>query len=150
MDKKGILIICAGVLVTAACFIINVYLGGTALVILFALIMALLIMQDSADLPEVAARLSEDAKSILLTNSGNADAVGIHVTLVPADREFDIPVLHPDASFEYPYGSMIPELKAVIAYTNAGGKKFSGSFFLSALKPEYDPLKPAFPLFGWK
>lgn len=150
MDRQGIIIICAGIFITALCFVINIYLGGTALVILAVLVMAFFIMQDSEDLPEVTVHISGDAKAIVLTNSGNADARSIHVALVPANREFDVPVLGPDASYEYPYGSMIPDIKAVISYTNDKGRKFSGSFLLSALRPEYDPLKPAFPLFGWK
>lgn len=150
MDKKGMIIIVAGILVTAACFLINIYLGGTALVILVAIVMSLFIMQDSSSIPEISARLSEDAKSLVLTNNGNADAVRIHVTLVPADKEFDVPVLGPDTSYEYSFGSMVNEAKAVITYTNKEGREFSGSFRLSALEKEYDPLKPAFPLFKWK
>jgi hypothetical protein len=37
----------------------------------------------------------------------------------------------------------------VVTYTNGQGRSFSLVRNLSA-SGEYDPLKPSFPLFGWK
>ncbi len=67
--------------------------------------MSFMIMQDTTGIPEIVAKLSEDAKGIVLTNTGNARAEKIHVALVPSNIEFDIPSLDVDSTYEYSLGS---------------------------------------------
>jgi hypothetical protein len=112
--------------------------------------MSLLIMQDTTFRPQVDVRLREDAKAIVLTNAGNSAAVGIHVALVPMNIEYDVATIAVDKTHEYPLASMIPEVKAVVTYTNEKGQSFSLTKRLSASGEEYDPLKPMIPVFGWK
>jgi hypothetical protein len=109
------------------------------------------IMGETSDLPEVACFLSEDAKRIVLVNRGNDRALGIHVTLVPLEKEFDLPELPSDGRREFPLPGMIAEAKALVSYENGAGRRFSRTFPLSATgKGEEDLLKPLFPMFGWK
>jgi hypothetical protein len=109
------------------------------------------IMGETRDLPDVACLLSDDAKRILLVNRGNDRALGIHVTLVPLDREFDLPELPADGRHEFPLPAMIAEAKAMVSYENGAGRRFSRTCRLSATgKSEEDLLKPLFPTFGWK
>jgi len=109
------------------------------------------IMGETRDLPDVTCILSEDAKRIVLVNRGNDRALGIHVTLVPLDREFDLPELPPDGRHDFPLPGMISEAKALVSYGNDAGRRFSRSIRLSATgKGEEDLLKPLFPFFGWK
>jgi hypothetical protein len=107
-------------------------------------------MGETRDLPEVVCRLSEDAKRVILVNQGNARAIGIHVTLVPLDREIDLPELPADGRQEFPLSGMIADAKALVSYENGAGQRFSRTFLLSATGKEEDLLKPLFPFFGWK
>jgi hypothetical protein len=150
MDKKTTAILAFGILVTVLLFFVSIYLAGIAFIILVVIVMSLMIMQDTTFLPQVIVRMREDAKAIVLKNTGNSPAKKIHVALVPINIEYDVAVLAADASHEYPLMSMIAEVKAVITYENELGTPFSLSKKLSASGEEYDPLKPMIPVFGWK
>jgi hypothetical protein len=108
-------------------------------------------MGETHNLPDLACVLAEDARGILLVNQGNDLAVRIHVTLVPLDREFDLPELPADGRHTFSLPAMVAEAKALVSYENRDGRRFSGGFRLSATgKGEEDILKPLFPIFGWK
>ena len=150
MEKNLKLLLVGGLLVTVFLFFINIYLAGIALILLIAILMSLLIMQDTAGMPDIAAHFRDDAKAILLTNKGNARAVNIHGTLVPLNIEFDTPSLEVDTTFEYPLNAMVDEVKIVVTYQNEKGRQFSTSAKLSALEEERDLLQPLIPMFKWK
>lgn len=149
MDKRVTAVLAAGILVSILLVPVSIYLAGIAIIIVAAIVMSLFIMQDSALLPQVEVRLREDAKALVLVNKGNSPAEEIHVALVPLDIEYDVASLAVDQSHEHLFPSMIAELKAVVTYSNGKGRSFSVVRNLSAAG-EYDPLKPSFPLFGWK
>ena len=125
MDKKTTAVLAVGILVTVLLFFISIYLAGIAFIIVIAIVMSLMIMQDTTSLPQVTVRLREDAKAIVLKNAGNSPAEKIHVALVPINIEYDVDTLAADASHEYPLASMIDEVKAVITYENENGVPFS-------------------------
>ena len=150
MDKRTTAVLAAGILVTLLLFFINIYLAGIAIIILVAIIMTLMIMQDTTCRPEVDVRLKDDAKAIILTNGGNSPAVKIHVALVPMNIEYDVGSLAVDASHEYPLPAMVTDVKAVITFENEKGQPYSHSQKLSASGEEWEPLKPMIPVFGWK
>jgi hypothetical protein len=150
MDKTTTAVIAAGILVTLLLFLVSIYLAGIAFIILIVIVMSLMIMQDTTFLPQVNVRLREDAKAIVLTNAGNSPALRIHVALIPLDIEYDVESLAVDESHEYPLASMIDKVKAVIEFSNEKGQSFSSSTVLSASGEEFDPMKPMFPVFGWK
>lgn len=150
MDRKIQILLVSGIIITLIVFLINVYAAGVVFILFAALVMSLFIMQDSTTLSDVVAELKEDAKGIMIRNNGNADAVRIHVALVPANIEFNIAVLAPDQINEYPLEKMITEVRAVITFENVMGDKFSRTYNLSACGNQYDPLKPMIPLFKWK
>jgi hypothetical protein len=150
MDKKIQVILVLGIIFTIVSAFLDMYLAGIVGVIFIAIIMSLMIMQDTTGIPDVVAKLSEDAKRIILTNTGNARAEKIHVTLIPGDVEFDIASLDIDSSYEYSLGSMIQEIKIKITWTNEKNRLFSMSKKLSVFDEEPDLLKPLVPMFGWK
>ena len=150
MEKNTKILLVLGVLFTVVLLFINIYLGGIAGVIFIAIAMSLLIMQDTTGVPEVVATLSEEAKSIILANTGNARAEKIHVTLVPSNIEFDIDSLDVDSVYEYSLGTMVQEIKIKITYSNENGRLFSSSKKLSVFDEEPDFLKPMLPMFKWK
>jgi hypothetical protein len=150
MDKRIQIILVLGILITIASAFLDMYLAGIVGVIFIAIIMSLMIMQDTAGIPEVVAKLSEDAKSIVLTNTGNAQAEKIHVTLVPGNIEFEIASLDVDSSYEYSLDAMVQEIKIKITYSNENGRFFSRSKKLSVFDEDPDPLKPLIPMFNWK
>ena len=150
MEKNTKILLVLGALFTVVLLYINIYLGGIAGVIFIAIAMSLLIMQDTTGVPEVVATLSEDAKSIILANTGNARAEKIHVTLVPGNIEFDIDSLNVDSVYEYSLGTMVQEIKIKITYSNENGRLFSSSKKLSVFDEEPDFLKPMLPMFKWK
>jgi hypothetical protein len=150
MEKNIKIFIILGALVTLLLVFVNIYLAGIVGLIFISLVMSLKIMQDSAGIPDVVPALMEDAKGIVLTNTGNARAEKIHVVLIPNNIEFDIPSLDEDASYEYPFKEMIQEVKILITFTNEDKKQFSRSKKLSVFGEEPDLLKPMFPTFKWK
>ncbi len=150
MEKNTKIFIILGALVTLLLVFVNIYLAGIVGLIFISLVMSLKIMQDSAGIPDIVPALMEDAKGIVLTNTGNARAEKIHVVLIPNNIEFDIPSLDEDASYEYPFSEMIQEVKILITFTNEDKKQFSRSKKLSVFGEEPDLLKPMFPTFKWK
>jgi len=147
--ETGVLV--AGLIVAAALFFVDPYLAGIAIILVFTLAIAFYIMGETHNLPDLACSLADDAKGILLVNQGNDLAVKIHVTLVPLDREFDLPELPVDARHTFPLPAMIAEAKALVSYENRNGRRISRTFGLSATgKGDEDLLKPPFPIFGWK
>jgi hypothetical protein len=151
MERKPAIILGIGVIICVILFFIDIYLGAMGAVILAVLAMSFLIMRDTRDLPDITARLRDDAKGILLKNNGNAPAHRIHVAIVPLDIEFDRQTLAPEESFEFLFATMVKEAKAIVVFENAVGERYSRSFPLSALgNAGNDPMKPVIPLFSWK
>jgi hypothetical protein len=150
MDKRIQIILVLGILITIAAAFLDMYLAGIVGVIFIAIIMSLMIMQDTTGVPEVVVKLSDDAKSIILTNTGNARAEKIHVTLIPSNVEFDIAFLDVDSAYEYSLGSMVQEIKIKITFSNENGRLFSSSKKVSVFDEEPDLLKPMVPMFKWK
>ena len=148
--EKNTNILVLGILITIALSFIDIYLGGIVGVIFIAIMMSLMIMQDTTGIPEVMANLSDDAKSIILTNTGNARAEKIHVTLIPSNIEFDIDSLDVDSVYEYSLGTMVQEIKIKITYNNENKRLFSSSKKLSVFDEDPDILKPMIPMFKWK
>jgi uncharacterized protein (DUF58 family) len=150
MDRKIQLLLVSGIVITLIVFLINIYVAGVVFIILVALLMSLAIMQDSTFLPAVTAELREDAKAVVIRNTGNATAVKIHVALVPLNAEYDLAALDVDQAHEYPLEKMIEEVKVVVSFENEKGGTFSHAYQLSAYGSGDDPLKPMIPLFNWK
>jgi hypothetical protein len=150
MDKKINILIILGILITIAAAFYDIYLGGIVGMIFVAVIMSLMIMQDTTGIPEIVPKLTDDGKGIILSNTGNARAENIHVTLVPNNIEFDIASLDVDASYEYSLGTMVQEIKTRITYSNENRRLFSSSKKLSVFEEDPDLLKPMIPMFKWK
>ncbi|HXW98176.1 MAG TPA: hypothetical protein VEI51_00455 [Methanomicrobiales archaeon] len=150
VPKLEIGVLAGGLVVAAALSFFDIYLAGMAVILVGTLGIAFFIMGETRDLPDLACTFSEDAKGVLVTNRGNAPAYRIHVTLVPLDREFDLPELAVDEDHAFALPSMIAEAKALVRYENQGGRIFTRTFRLSAMEKEDDLLKPLIPTFGWK
>jgi hypothetical protein len=150
MDKNTKILLVLGSLITIVLLYFNIYLGGIAGVIFITLMMSLKIMQDTTGIPDIVPTLKEDAKGIILTNTGNARAEKIHAVLVPNNITFDIPSLDVDLTYEFPFNEMVQEIKIVITWSNENGRQFSGSAKLSVFDEEPDLLKPMIPTFKWK
>jgi hypothetical protein len=130
---------------------IDLFYAAMAFVLVLVLFMSFRIMGETSHLPDVVARLSENAKEIIVENRGNDQAQNIHVALVPLNIEFDVPSLEADTKYSFTLPAMIEDVKVVLTFRNLDGNIFSRSYRLSPLiDGEEDLLKPAFPLFGWK
>jgi hypothetical protein len=149
MDKTTTAVLAGGIVLTVILFFVSIYLAGIALILVVAIVMSLMIMQDTTFMPQIDAKLREDAKAIVLTNTGNSPAIKIHVALVPMDIEYDVASLAVDESHEYPFTSMVTEVKAVVSFSNEKGRSYLETRKLSSSE-EYDPFKPIVPIFGWK
>ncbi|MGA2913242.1 MAG: hypothetical protein ABSE07_06970 [Methanoregula sp.] len=147
MDSNSKILLVLGAGITIILLFVNIYLAGIVCVLFITLLMSLQIMQDSRGIPDIVAKLREDAKGVILTNTGNARAEKIHVALVPGNIEFDTPPLDPDSTYEYRLDAMVEEIKVVVTYANENGRKFSGSSRLSVFGNEPDLLKPLIPIF---
>lgn len=147
--ERWILVI--GLVITALLAVINLFVAGMVLIVVLVLLMSFRIMGETEHLPDVVARLQEDAKGVKFINRGNDQARQIHITLVPLNMEFDLPVLEADATHAIALPSMVSELKVLITFKNVQGRPFSRNYSLSALGGnDEDLLKPTFPIFGWK
>lgn len=150
MDKRIQVILVLGIIVTIISAFLDMYLAGIVGVIFIAIIMSLMIMQDTTGIPEVRVKLGDEAKSIILTNNGNARAENIHVTLIPSNVEFDIASLDVDSVYEYSLGAMVQEIKIKITFSNENKRLFSSSKKLSTFDEDPDILRPLIPMFKWK
>lgn len=149
MDRKFLILAGAGILLTIVASLISIYAGGVVLILVAVIAMSLFIMQDTKNLPDIVVELKEDAKGIIIRNSGNADAVNVHISLVPVNIEYNIQALAADQVNEYPLEAMLAEAKAVATFENVMGNAFSRTYDLSS-RGSYDPLKPMIPLFRHK
>jgi hypothetical protein len=150
MDKNIKIFIVLGIIITIAAYFYDIYLAGIVGVIVIALIMTMMIMRDTTGIPEVVAKLNDDAKGIVLTNTGNARAEKIHGTLIPDNLDFDIASLEVDSTFVYPLDRMVQEIKINLTYSNENGRLFTSSKKLSVFDEEPDLLRPLIPMFKWK
>ena len=150
MDKKSLIVLVSGIVLTLVVLIFNIYAASIVFILVITIVMSLQIMQDSAFRPEVSASLAEDAKSIILKNSGNSPAINIHVALVPLNVEYEVKSLAVDETHAHAFSSMIPEVKVVITFENEEKTVFTGSHSLSVSGNEFEPFKPMIPVFKWK
>ena len=142
MDKNIKIFIVLGIIITIAAYFYDIYLAGIVGVIVIALIMTMMIMRDTTGIPEVIAKLNDDAKGIVLTNTGNARAEKIHGTLIPDNLDFDIASLEVDSTYVYPLEKMVQEIKINLTYSNENGRLFTSSKKLSVFDEEPDLLRP--------
>lgn len=132
-------------------FFIDLLFAAIGVVFLIVFLMSMKIMGETTHIPDVTARLREDAKAITLINRGNDLAQEIHVTLVPLNIEFNVPSLAEDAEYIFALPSMVSEVRVVVTFQNTTGKAYSRNYFLTIQNPsDEDLLRPTVPLFGWK
>ncbi|KUK59997.1 MAG: hypothetical protein XD82_1727 [Methanoculleus marisnigri] len=148
MEKNQKIVLVMGALITLGLVFIDTFFALIALIIVLVLLMSFRIMGDSGNYPLVAVELSEDAREIIVTNTGTARAQNIHVALVPLDIDFEIASLDPDEESGFGLASMLVEAKAVVTYENDEGQQFTRSYPLTALGAGRDLLEPVFPIFG--
>lgn len=151
-SRQSLLIIIGAIACLVSGIFIDIFFALGVAVIVGTLYMMLWIMQDAAYLPHVVCSLSEDAKSVIVRNVGTAPARKIHVSLVPLDIEFDLKEIQPDEEEIFTLEKMITQVKVVVRYTAAESDQIiENSYPISSVDGgEYDPLKPMFPIFGWK
>ena len=145
-------------LVGVALFVYLAFIGqfAVSIVVMIILIIGMTIFmtrlsEKFGDIPELTAKLSPDAKSVIIRNSGNTSAMQIHVALVPLDIEYDVTEISADDEHTYALASMINEAKAFITWKDSEGHDFSHESSISALgRGEDDLLKPMFPMFDIK
>ncbi len=148
MDKNQKIVLVTGALITLGLLFIDVFYALIALIFMLAILMSFRIMGDTENYPLITADLSEDAREIILTNTGTARAQKIRVALVPLNIDFEVASLDPDEESGFSLASMVSEAKAVITYQNAEGQEFTRSYPLTALGAGRDPTEPMFPIFG--
>lgn len=150
MDTTTGIFIAVGI-ITVLLFLVDPLFAAIGVLLLIILLMSSKIMGETTHLPDITARLGENAKAITLVNRGNDIAKEIHVTLVPLNIEFDVPSLAADAEYLFALPSMVSEVRVIVTYQNFVGKAHSRNYFLSIQNPgDDDLLKPTVPLFGWK
>lgn len=148
MEKNQKIVLVMGALITLGLVFIDIFFALIALVIVLALLMSFRIMGDSGNYPLITADLSEDAREIVVTNTGTAMAQNIRIALVPLNIDFEVASLEPDEESGFSLDTMVSEAKAVITYETVDGQKFTRSYPLSALEAGHDPTQPMFPIFG--
>ena len=150
MERSIVIVIVLGLVAAAGLYLVSPYLSLIVLVIAAVVAASFAISRDAVDLPDIAVTLAEDARSIVLRNSGNATALQVHASIVPVEIEFDLPSLGVEAIHEEPLPGQVTEVKAIVTFKNSMGQSFQRVELLSALRPEADPLRPTFPIFGWR
>lgn len=150
MKRNQLIIIVAGLIISALLAVISVYLTGIAVILVITLAMAFQIFQDAERLTDLAVVLSENSKVLTVINRGNMQIRNIRVSLIPLNMEFQVLELAVEGKFTYELPQMINEARAVVEFEDINGRKYNKSFNLSALHSDDDLLKPMFPTFDWK
>jgi hypothetical protein len=150
MERSLVIVIVLGLVAAAGLLLVSPLLSLMALIIAGVVAVSIAIGRDARDLPDIEILLAEDARSVVLRNRGNAQALQLHTSLVPLGIEADLPSLAVEAIHEVPLSQQVAEVKAVVTYRNSSGQPFRRTALLSALHPPEDPLKPAFGIFGYK
>jgi hypothetical protein len=148
MDKNQRIILAAGGLITLGLFFVEPIFALIGLVCVLALLMCIRIMGETGNFPLVTVDLAEDAREIIVTNTGTARAQNVHIVIVPMNLDFEVASLEPEEESGFSLGTMISEAKAVVTYEDASGGKRTRSYPLSALSAGRDPTQPLFPIFG--
>ncbi|HQD24955.1 MULTISPECIES: hypothetical protein [Methanoculleus] len=148
MNKNQRIVLVIGGLITLGLFFIDPFIALIALILVLVLLMSLRIMEETGNYPLVTATLSEDAREIIVTNTGTAKAQNIRIALVPLNIDFELASLEPDEESGFSLESMISEAKAVVTYENTAGQKQTRSYPLKALEAGRDLTEPMFPIFG--
>lgn len=152
--RQAAVVAIAGVVLFLYLASIGQFLASIAVMIVLIIGMVIIMTRLSkkfGDIPELTAKLSPDAKSVIIKNSGNTSAFQIHIALVPLNIEYDITEIPADEEHTYSLDSMINEAKAFITWKDTEGHDFSHESVISALgRGEDDLLKPMFPMFDIK
>jgi len=152
--RQAALVALAGVALFIYLAFIGQFAASIAVMIILIIGMTIYMTRLSkkfGDIPELTAKLSPDAKSVVIRNSGNTSAMRVHVALVPLDIEYDIAEVPGEEEHTYPLDNMISEAKAFITWKDIEGHDFSHESNISALgRGEDDLLKPMFPMFDIK
>jgi hypothetical protein len=148
MDKNQRNILVAGGFITLGLFFIEPFFALIALICVLVLLMSIHIMGETGHYPLVTVDLSEDAREIIVTNTGTARARNVRVAIVPMNLDFEVPSLEPEEESGFSLGTMVSEAKAVVTYEDASGRKHTRSYPLSALSAGRDATQPMFPIFG--
>ena len=153
-SRQATAVFIAGIAVFVYLSIIGQYLASIGVMILLIIGMTAYLTQigkQISDIPELTARLSPNAKNIIIRNSGNTSAMQIHVAVVPLDIEYDIADIPAEEEHTHSLDAMINEARVVITWKDTAGRTFSHESGISALgKGEDDLLKPMFPMFEIK
>ncbi|HWQ67424.1 MAG TPA: hypothetical protein VN372_11205 [Methanospirillum sp.] len=141
-----------GGLTLASWLFIDQALAGITLILTFTLLLALAISADAERHrhPQMYARLSDDAQTIVVENVGNAPATEVSVRVIPDDITYKIGTLEADQSHQHIMTGMIREAKARISWKRTDGTLAEKIFTLSGYHQDEDPLRPMMPLFAWK
>jgi phosphomannomutase len=150
MERSIAIVVVLSLAAAAGLFFVSVYLSLIALVVAAVVAATIAIGRDTYDLPDIQAALADDARAVLVRNSGNAPALQVHVSVVPLGLDFDIPSLAVEEVHEEPLPGQAAEVKVVVTFKNGAGHPFRRTALLSALRPDADPLRPPFAIFGWK
>jgi hypothetical protein len=152
--RQAALVALAGVALFIYLAFIGQFVASIAVMIVLIIGMTVFMTRLSkkfGDIPELTAKLSPDAKSVIIRNLGNTSAMQVHVALVPLDIEYDIAEVPAEEEHTYPLDNMVSEAKAFITWKDTGGQDFSHESAISALgKGDDDLLKPMFPMFDIK
>jgi len=147
MGKNQKIVLVTGGLITLALLFVDIYIALIALILVLVLLMSLHIMEDTSNYPFVAAELSEDAREVLITNTGTAEARNIHVALV---HSISSGISHRLDLMRHPGSGLSPwcrRQKRLSPNENTIGQKCTRTYPLTSLGRGGDPLRPMFPLF---
>ncbi|MDD1728090.1 MAG: hypothetical protein LUQ50_03345 [Methanospirillum sp.] len=153
MNQNIIIVSSLGILLTALAWLfIEPIAAGMVLIIVLTIILGMAISNDAARHmhPEIIAQLSEGADTVIVENIGTAPAKSVQVRIIPEDIRYDIGDLDTDSAHRHQLSTMVREAKAAVSWEKQDGTRTEKIFRLSGYADESDPLKPIFPLFGWK
>lgn len=152
MNYKILIIAILGFSCTlAAAIFIDFSAAGIILVIVLTILMGSVISADAARHrhPELFVSLSEDARTVRVENLGTAPAISVELTIIPGKDLHPLGDIQADEIRSIELPAMMEEGKAAISWIKKDGSRNQKIFRLSGYLEETDPLKPAFPLFGW-
>ncbi|GEM_PF-4663246 len=142
----------------AVCIIFSVLLSPVSpiltvigLILSGTLAMAFAISESAEkimDKPLLFAYLGDDGRSFILKNIGDADALDIHISIIPSNLEYLFEHLGADSEEKTDCGRLLGKNRIILNYSDEDGKRYKKTAELGFREEcEYDPIKPMFPLF---
>ncbi|WOF17238.1 hypothetical protein F1737_11405 [Methanoplanus sp. FWC-SCC4] len=151
MKNNYKILLAATVIISLGLFLVSYYLTAIGLIISGTLAMVFVMNEHGKTVlnkPRLFPILGDDGRSVIITNTGETDALSVEITIVPSNLEYSFKSIDADSEIKIETKELVGKNKINIEYYDKSGEKFTVKENLTfAEDTEYDPFKPMIPMF---